>query len=353
MVVCGIQQIGIGVANIEEAFAWYIRAFGCDIKIFDDDGVADLMLFYTNGMPQRRRALMAINLRGGGGFELWQPKIRELRYLSQKPRLGDLGILTCKIRSSDIERSYHHLRHTQGATLLGGIVKNPLGKRHFFLYDPYDNLFEVEEDDYVFSKVDKPTGGVNGAIIGVSNIQKTADFYGEFLGYDVVEYDETGVFDDLKQVNGGNNRLRRYMLKRSAPMQGPLCELMGPSHLEFVYSPDIKPVFLYKDRFWGDPGFIHLCFDVRKIRVFGKLAELMGNPLVCDSGKYFSMGDAHGHFSYVEDPDGTLIELVEAFKIPILKRFDIYLDLRDRDDEKPLPRYMVKALRFLKVKSPR
>ena len=350
MVICGIQQVGIGVEDVTEAFRWYFKAFGCDIKILDDDGVAGRMLPYTGGKPQPRHAILAINLRGGGGFEVWQPKGRNLRYLVEKPQIGDIGIFACKVKSADIERSYSHIKQTVGAVLPGNIEKNPAGRRHFFLYDPYGNLFEVEEDEYVFSNVNKPTGGVNGVMIGVSDMEKSAGFYGKLLGYDVVEYDETGVFDDLQCINGGDKRIRRMMLKQSAPMQGPLCELMGPSHIELVRSLDRQPVILYEGRWWGDPGFIHLCFDIRNMADVKKTSEALGHPFVCDSGADFQMGEADGHFTYVEDPDRTLIEFVETFKIPVLKRFGIYLNLKKYDDCKPLPRYLIKALRFLRVK---
>ena len=62
------------------------------------------------------------------------------------------------------------------------------------------------------------------------------------------------------------------------------------------------------------------------------------------------MGEANGHFTYIEDPDGTLIEFVETFKIPILKKFGIYLHLENRDDFKPLPSWILKCLRFMKSK---
>ena len=32
-IICGIQQIGIGVANVHEAWNWYREHFGMDIKI--------------------------------------------------------------------------------------------------------------------------------------------------------------------------------------------------------------------------------------------------------------------------------------------------------------------------------
>jgi hypothetical protein len=61
------------------------------------------------------------------------------------------------------------------------------------------------------------------------------------------------------------------------------------------------------------------------------------------------MGEAAGHFAYIEDPDGTLIEFVETHKLPILKKLGWYLDLRKRNAYKPLPDWMVRLLRFSRV----
>ena len=58
-----------------------------------------------------------------------------------------------------------------------------------------------------------------------------------------------------------------------------------------------------------------------------------------------------GHFSYIEDPDGTLIEFVETHKVPILKKLGWYLDLRKRNPHKSLPDWIVKTLRFSRVKN--
>ena len=76
----------------------------------------------------------------------------------------------------------------------------------------------------------------------------------------------------------------------------------------------------------------------------------LGHDFVCDSGEDFDMGDANGHFTYVEDPDGTLIEFVETFKIPVIKKLGIAVNLKNKDDYKPLCRLITKALRFAKVK---
>lgn len=68
-------------------------------------------------------------------------------------------------------------------------------------------------------------------------------------------------------------------------------------------------------------------------------------------GNSFDMGDAAGHFSYIEDPDGTLIEFVETHKLPILKKIGWYLDLRKRNPHKALPSWMLKTLKYSRVKN--
>jgi hypothetical protein len=62
------------------------------------------------------------------------------------------------------------------------------------------------------------------------------------------------------------------------------------------------------------------------------------------------MGEAAGHFSYIEDPDGTLIEFVETHKVPIMKKLGWYLNLKKRNPEKSLPTWMLWAMGMNKVK---
>ncbi len=62
------------------------------------------------------------------------------------------------------------------------------------------------------------------------------------------------------------------------------------------------------------------------------------------------MGEAAGHFAYIEDPDGTLIEFVETHKVPISKKMGWYINLWKRKDvTQPLPDGIVKMMRFMKV----
>ncbi|MBE6342457.1 MAG: VOC family protein [Lentimicrobiaceae bacterium] len=361
-VICGIQQVGIGVEELLAPWKWYHTVLGFEMKIFDDEGVAERMLPYTGGKPQPRRAILAFNPRGGGGFEVWQPKGRKVKYPERPLQLGDYGINICKIKAKDVDKSYAHLKNN-GATILSEVCSSPFGFKHFYFKDPWNNIFEVEQNNYAFIDEDKTNGGVNGVVIGVKDMEKSIEFYGKLLDYDTVVGDVTGTFDELGNINGGKDEYRRVMLKRSKPIQGPLSDMMGDSHIELIQCRDAAchvqdnqdaachvRTGTLENRYWGDPGYIHLCFDVRNMDCIKEAAEALGHPFVCDGGRDFDMGDANGHFTYVEDPNGTLIEFVETFKVPVMKKFGIYLNLGNRDDYKPLPKFMTKAMRFSKVK---
>jgi catechol 2,3-dioxygenase-like lactoylglutathione lyase family enzyme len=345
----GIQQIGIGVTNVHTAFAWYRRHFGMDIPVFDDAGEAGLMVRYTGGKPQVRRAILAINLGGGSGFEIWQFTDRTPQQLSFTPSLGDLGIFIVRVKSRDVEKTYQTFK-ASGVELLGDINESPGGEKHFFLRDPFGNIFQMIESSEWFTGKGGDTGGTCGCLIGVSDIDKARTLYTDVLEYDNVVYDRSGVFDDFTALPGGKEEVRRLLLTPSMPKKGSFSKLMGSSRIELVQMLTGKPSKIYEGRYWGDPGFIHLCFDVHGMDALRQQCEQAGFPFTVDSSQSFDMGDAAGHFSYIEDLDGTLIEFVETHRIPILKKLNIYLDLRKRNPEKPLPDWMIRMLSLGRVR---
>jgi catechol 2,3-dioxygenase-like lactoylglutathione lyase family enzyme len=353
-IICGIQQVGIGVANLKEAWRWYIKQFGMDCRIFEDESEARLMLPYTGGEPRSRHAVLAINLQSGGGFEIWQYKGREPLQIKEEVTVGDLGVLACKIKVKDIEEAYD-LYKKSGVQLSGEISPDPIGNRTFFMKDLYGNIFQIVPGDQWFMNENKISGGSYGAVIGVSDIEKARVVYSDILGYDEVVYDSTGQFPDLEKLPGGNKTCRRVLLKCSEPFTGPFSKLFGQSVIELISSTGKPGKKIYENRFWGDPGFIHLCYDIQGMDELRQFCESKGFPFTVDSkknheGNSFDMGEAAGHFSYLEDPDGTLIEFVETHKVPILKKIGWYLDLRKRDPHKSLPDWIVKTLRFSRVK---
>ncbi|MBK8880992.1 MAG: VOC family protein [Bacteroidales bacterium] len=353
-VLSGIQQMGIGVTNVHEAWKWYNRTFGMDCRIFEDEAVAKLMLPYTGGEPRSRHAVLALNLQSGGGFEIWQYKGREPLKIKEEIMIGDLGIIACKMKVKNIQETFAEFQKS-GLAVPAAASSDPSGKMTFFMKDPYGNIFQMVEADDWFRNENKNTGGSFGAVIGVTDIERSRVVYSEILGYDKVIYDSTGIFEDLSDLPGGSKECRRVLLGRSEPFAGPFSKVLGNSVMELISVSGHKGKKIYENRFWGDPGFIHLCFDMRGMDELKKFSSKKGYGFTVDSkashdGNSFDMGEAAGHFSYIADPDGTLIEFVETHKVPILKKFGLYLDLRKRDPNKSLPNWILKSLKFSRVK---
>lgn len=346
--------MGIGVMNVEDAWKWYIYQFGMDCRIFEDEAEAKLMLPYTGGEPRSRHAVLAINLQSGGGFEIWQYKGREPVKIKEEIRIGDLGIISCKMKVKNILETLTFYQN-KGISVPAVASNDPAGKMTFFIKDPYGNIFQMVEATDWFRNEKKVTGGSFGAIIGVSDIEKSRVVYSEILGYDEVVYDTTGTFPDLANLPGGNSECRRVLLKRSESFAGPFSKLFGQSVIELISITGKPGKKIYEGRFWGDPGFIHLCYDIHGMDELKNFCEKKGFPFTVDSkksheGNSFDMGEAAGHFSYIEDPDGTLIEFVETHKVPILKKLGWFLDLRKRDPNKSLPDWIINTLKFSRVK---
>jgi len=349
-IISGIQQIGIGVPNVYEAWKWYKEYFGMDIRIFEDDTIAELMLPYTGGKPHKRHAALAMNMAGGGGFEIWQYTSRIPVAPDFEIHIGDLGINIAKIKSPDVKKAYETFQKA-GLNILG-----ELQNEHFFVKDLYGNIFQVVKENNWFTQTNKPTGAVAGAIIGVSNIENALKVYSDILGYNQVIYDKEDIFEDFKALPGGDKKFRRIMLRMGKKPVGSFSRLLGESSIELVQVFDREPKKIFENRFWGDLGFIHLCYDISGMHNLKTECEAKGFPFTVDSSvkhnkeNSFDMGEAAGHFTYIEDPDGTLIEFVETHKVPVMKKWGWYLNMKKRNTENPLPNWMIKALGLNKVK---
>lgn len=345
----GVQQIGVGVANIEEAFKWYATVMGADVKVFDDNNEATHMAPYMGGKPRKKRAIMGINMNGGSGYEIWQ----HTEHVSQPPKhtiqLGDLGITIARVKSNDIQKSYTTLK-SKGVNVLTEIVTDLSKTKCFYITDPYTNIIQIREFDSWFTKKNGDLGGQYGAFLGVSDIDTSLKLYNQVLGYNEVVYDETGVFEDFSGLPNGEGKFRRVLLTHANNRTGGFAKLFGKSEIELIQALDRTPNKIFEDRYWGELGYIHLCFDIRNMNALVKECEDIGLPFKVLSNPDFDMGDANGHWGYIEDNDGTLIEFVETHKVPLIKKIGWSINLKNRDPHKPLPTWLMKAMSMNRVK---
>lgn len=345
----GIQQVGVGVKNAPEVFKWYGQVLGADVCVFDDSNTAVDMAKYMGGKPRDKRAILAMNLQGGAGYEIWQYEEREPAAPEHPIQLGDYGISMINIKAKNVSATYKHLKGL-GVNMLTEVVTGPDGVEAFYIQDPYDNIIQVKEYDSWFASTPKHVGGIFGAVIGVSNIDKALKLYSEVLGYNQVIYDESGVFEDYQGLPGGEHRIRRVLLGHRKERVGGFSRLLGTSQLELIQVEDRTAHKIFENRYWGDLGYIHLCFDVRHMDDLVKECGDHGFPFTVLSDPDFDMGDANGHWGYLEDPDGTLIEFVETHKVPIVKAINWSIKMKHRDPLKPLPNWLIKAMAIKRVK---
>ena len=218
--ISGIQQIGIGIPDVEEAWKWYRCRFGMDIPIFREAAEAPLMTPYTGGEVHSRDALLAINLRGGGGLEIWQYTSRKTAFPAKPPVLGDTGIFAARIKSDNVSAAHRALVDS-GCRVSGVPLPGPDGEPTFFVHDPWGNLFQIVPSSEWFKKRGHVTGGPSGALIGVKNIEASLKLYRDALGFDTVVYDSEDRFTDWSSLNGGGGRFRRILLSRSEKPPAP------------------------------------------------------------------------------------------------------------------------------------
>jgi catechol 2,3-dioxygenase-like lactoylglutathione lyase family enzyme len=345
----GIQQVGIGVNHVYKAWDWYKKYFHFDLPIFDEAAEAKLMLPHTDGLPRTRHAILALNYQGGGGLEIWQHTSFESKAPDFDILPGDLGIGILKIKVKDIQNSFDYFTK-EGLNLLTNVVVDPIGRPHFYLKDPYNNLIEIVQSNDWHADKNLHSGGVYGAVIGVSDMDKALQLYKDLLKYEVIVSDTTGTFDDYDLLTKNSNQYRRVILTHADQRNGAFSRLLGKTEIELVQVNDRTPNKIFENRIWGELGYIHLCFDINNMDVLKSEFAKKGFPFTVDSANSFDMGEAAGRFAYIEDPDGTLIEFVETHKIPILKKLNLYYDLRKRPAQKPLPALLLWAMSLMRVK---
>ena len=335
--ITGIQQVGIGVQDADHAKYLYRTLFGMNALVFDDIAEARLMTQYTGDTTHKRRAILTMNMNGGGGFEIWQ-------FLSRTPSLNETqlqwgmpGINSVKIKAKCIDKARQFFL-SENRLQVSEIAQTPNQKNYFTVQDQYGNFFEIVTGKDWFKQNGTGVGGVTGVSIGVSDMKKALLFYQLILGEPEIVYDT--------EMAG----LRKVLLYKPLCKHGAFSKLLGGIEIELIQDLDNQHQHLFKERYWGDCGFIHVCLDVTDMNGLKQKIETAGYPFTVDSANAFAMETASGRFCYVEDPDGTLIELVQTHKVPILKKLGLYLNLSKRKTNKPLPNWMVGMLGLHKVK---
>jgi catechol 2,3-dioxygenase-like lactoylglutathione lyase family enzyme len=346
----GMQHIGVATRDMDKSLKLYRKLFGMDVPFFDSVQDAPLMDSHTRGKTISKRASMVLNLQGGCAFEVLRAESFEPKAAGWQVGIGDLGITTVQIKTRNISRMHAHARSLVGDDCDAHITSTPWGKDTFYLKDCDGNLFQILQAKDWFDNNGHPSGGVLGCSIGVSDMQKSLALYADALGFDEVLFDETRAFEDWQHLQNGEQSYRRVRIAQSAPGAGGFGKLTGKTYIELIQAQDRSGKFIFDDRIWCDLGFAHLGFDVRGMKALGTDLATRGVPFRCDTADAIGMGETKVHCTYIDDPDECWLEMIEVHKVPIIEKWGLFLDVQKRGQDEPLPRWMLKSLRFSRVK---
>jgi catechol 2,3-dioxygenase-like lactoylglutathione lyase family enzyme len=148
--------------------------------------------------------------------------------------------------------------------------------------------------------------GVDHIGVGVSDMQRSRDFWGE-LGFTDVAFDYQGALPGLGAVAGREGvQAHVVMLRPAHPTP------LGPGAVKLVHTTDAPPAPMPAGMAWGELGICEVCLHVKNQAATYERLTAAGHPGLMEPNS--SPLDPFGtmcSLSYVADPDGTKIELIE------------------------------------------
>jgi catechol 2,3-dioxygenase-like lactoylglutathione lyase family enzyme len=150
------------------------------------------------------------------------------------------------------------------------------------------------------------TLGVDHIGVGVTDMERSLRFWGE-IGFTNVAFDYTGPLPGLDRVAGrGDVEARVAMLRPASPT------VLGPGAVKLVQTIDAPPPPMPEGMAWGEPGVCEVCVHARdQATLYERLVAAGHTGLMEPNSSPLDPYRTMCSLSYVADPDGTKIELIE------------------------------------------
>lgn len=316
-----IQHVGIGVKDRERSYHFYSNALGFSVPMSKSTDSCSGMLPLL-GQDEIRNVIIALNPRGGALVEIFQYVSREPSPIPEKVDFTCNGYLFYGIKVRNLRRSLEIVERHGGRVVAGPSPFTPLregGWKTAVFRDP-DGIYGVMLE-YPGSTVGTGggrarVGGIEYVAVGVSDIERSVDFYKSVLGYDQVMYRCQGKAPEWSGLFGERN-LKRVLLRRSKPPQGLFRHFLRGGMIELFQVEGNTGRHNFEGRKWGDIGFMELCFDVDDIHRTMKEINARGVPTAVPTHSQ-SMGlNTYATFGYIRDPDGSLLEFADIKSLPV------------------------------------
>lgn len=310
--ITALQHVGMGVHDTDRTYEFYRKLMGFRIKLSDQTSYLEEMTPIIGALVEMR-ALMAMNVGGGAAIELIEHTSTRPIEPSQPVQWGDIGYIELGLKAFKLDQLYLDLK-SKGVEFITPVRSMDLStggrERYAYLRDPDGLLLQLVE---VEGGKRPAVGGVRHVAIGVTDMQKARAFYRDVLGFSEVLHEFKGQILEMDEVTGGQEM--EMVVLGHRPEGQSVMPLLERAILKLVYTPGYKGKVIYEGRRWGDIGLMEMAFDVTDLAgtvngLISKGAELFHPPTRVDMGS-----GTIGSFSYIKDPEGNVVEMVEVEKV--------------------------------------
>lgn len=149
--------------------------------------------------------------------------------------------------------------------------------------------------------------GVDHIGVGVSDMDQSMRFYAD-LGFTEVAFDYTGALPGLDRVAGRSGTEARVVMLRPENET-----VLGSGAVKLVHTIDAPPPPMPVGMAWGEPGVCEVCIHAKdQGALYRRLVDELGHAGLMEptEAPLPPYGTRCG-LSYVADPDGTKIEMIE------------------------------------------
>lgn len=315
-----IQHVGIGVRDRDRSFDFYNNILNFSVPMSKSTDSCSGMLPVLQ-KDETRNVVIALNPYGGALLEIFQ-------YVSREPVTAPPDIdFTCNgflfygLKVRNLAGALKRISNWGAQTISGPSLFTPVqGWQTGVFRDPdgiHTVLLEYPESTVGTGNGRPRIGGIEYVAIGVSDIDRSLDFYSDILGYNDILYRYEGKAPEWSAMFG-NASMKRALIRRSRKPEGLFKHFLRGGMIELIQVLDNKKDrHNFEGRKWGDIGFMELCFDVDDIYKTLEEINAKGVPTAIPPHSQEMGLNTHATFGYIRDPDGSLLEFADIKSLPV------------------------------------
>jgi catechol 2,3-dioxygenase-like lactoylglutathione lyase family enzyme len=308
----GVDHIGIGVGDVDEAIAFYGRHVGFDDVRFDWSGAVPGLEAVAGRTPQARIAMLA----SSAATPLGPGRIKLVQLLDGDgppappagQAWGEVGVCEVCLHVRGVEGVHRSLVAAGCEELMppmsAAVVPHDVSLDISYVADPWGTKIEMIEWTGLWRSLpgEPRAEGVNHVAFGVADMARTRAFY-ERLGFTQLLFESTEFFDPMApwyRPPWYAEELPAQHMTMPMPSQGAAIEpvvLDPPGH-------DCRGE-------WGHLGPMEFAIGVSNLdaavaELERRGVEVHGEPQSVD------VGGGEWRYVYFAEPDGNYVSLVEA-----------------------------------------